>query len=402
MKKIIALILATFMIILSLASCNNASKETEGIIQNKTEKQTDSEKGTSDSADFGENNANNAGNGENNNSDNDDADNGGNIADWNKGTYTRNGNKITFGYYPQAEVTDATLIATLSSMAGALPTSKNSQAWTSYGYYVGGKTENFMWYIDVFQGGEKYRGVYFTSYRPYETSDTLTFTASTFQDDNGYLVNTVYWFKYEPISWTILSEDTKNETALILCDLIIDSQAYQDKYDVEGDEYYNTSTGVPSGTSANNYAHSTIRKWLNETFYNTAFTELQKEIIATTTVDNSAASADNISNCYACEDTEDKIFLLSVKEAINSEYGFAKTLTEDSARRKNITDYAKSQGARTCREDPYKGNIFWWLRSPTGYYSHYTYLVDYSGVINSKYYIYSTGGCVLPALQIEL
>ena len=84
-------------------------------------------------------------------------------------------------------------------------------------------------------------------------------------------------------------------------------------------------------------------------------------------MDNSAASADNISNCYACEDTEDKIFLLSVKEAINSEYGFAKTLTEDSARRKNITDYAKSQGARTCREDPYKGNIFWWLRSPYDY-----------------------------------
>jgi hypothetical protein len=289
----------------------------------------------------------------------------------------------------------------LNSKAGTLPTSSNSQAWTSYGYYIESSVKNFMWYIDVEQGGEKYRGVYFTSYRP--NSATLS-SSYTYQDDNGYTTSTVYWFKYEPISWTILSEDIANGTALILCDMIIDSQAYKDVYNYDSNtgEYYNTSTGVPSGTYANNYAESTIRKWLNETFYNTAFSELQKQIILTTTVDNSVASTRYSSNKYACKNTQDKIFLLSAQEVTNTEYGFASsTSTYDTARRKKTTDYAQAQGAYTSTSTDYAGNGWWWLRSPGSDYSDGARDVSYDGYLSSND-VYGTNGGVVPALQIRL
>lgn len=307
--------------------------------------------------------------------------------------YIRDGDKITFGSYPQSEVTDSSLISTLNSKAGTLPTSSDSQAWTSYGYYISGNVSNFMWYIDVEQGGEKYRGVYFTFYRPYYTTTT---SSNTYQDNNGYTTSTVYWFKYEPISWTILSENTTDGTALILCDMIIDSQ-----------EYYITDSGTRTidGKTVypNNYAHSTIRKWLNETFYNTAFSELQQQIILTTTVDNSAASTGYSSNSYACENTQDKIFLLSAQEVRNTAYGFASsTSTNDTARIKKTTDYAQAQGAYTSTSTDYAGNGRWWLRSPNYYNSNAARDVNFDGYVNRSDRANDTSYGVVPALWIQL
>ena len=294
--------------------------------------------------------------------------------------YTRIGLKITFGSYPQTKVTDAGLTSTLNSKAGTLPTSSNSQAWTSYGYYIDGNVENFMWYIDVTNGNDKYRGVYFTSYRPFLPRD-FSSADNTKQDDNGYTIGNVYWFKYEPISWTILSEDTANGTALILCDMIIDSQQYN--YD---------------GFRSNNYAESTIRKWLNENFYNTAFNDLQKQIILTTTVDNSAASG--YGSAY-CENTQDNIFLLSYQEAINADYGFSSDYSEyDTARQKKATDYAQAQGASISTSTDYAGNGVWILRSHM-YDSWNAYGVSYGGWMGNNSIDVTSEG-VVPALQIRL
>lgn len=299
-----------------------------------------------------------------------------------KQPYTRvDEDTIEFGMYPQTEVTDSTLVSTLNSLAGTKPTSSNSYNWTSYGYYISGSVSNYMWYVDV---GEMYRGVYFTSYRPYFTTDSSS-TDNTDQDDNGYTTSNIYWFKYEPISWTILNES--NGTALILCDMIIDSQEY----------YPSTGSHTVNGATvyANNYEYSTIRKWLNETFYNTAFNDLQKEIILTTTVDNSVASTGKSTNLYACEDTEDKVFLLSYKELTTY-------LTTNDSRMKKTTDYAQSQGAYTSTSSSYLGNGSWWLRSPGGSNSGFARTVNYDGCVNYNNYVYFTGGVVVPALQIQL
>ena len=64
------------------------------------------------------------------------------------------------------------------------------------------------------------------------------------------------YFRYEPIVWRILSED--NDSILLLSEDTLDSEAY------------NVSN------SSTTWEKCTLRKWLNSTFYNTAFNDKEK------------------------------------------------------------------------------------------------------------------------------
>ena len=297
--------------------------------------------------------------------------------------YTRSGSTIYFGEYPQTEVTDSAITTALNGMRGTLPTSSNSYDWTSYGYYISGDVTNFMWYIDLEYSGEKYRGVYFTSYRPNRTTNSSS-TSNSYQDDNGYSTGTVYWFKYEPIKWRILTES--DGKAMILSELMLDSQQYD--YD---------------GSYSNNYANSTIRAWLNDTFYNTAFGAMQQAIIETTEVDNSVYSTGYSSNPYACENTFDKVFLLSYREVVNSSYGFSTSTSNSTTRQKQGSDYCKVQGSWISNGFAYDGNGFWWLRSPYyTSYSIYAWYVTSDGGLGYSIHVHNTTCGVVPALVISL
>ena len=300
---------------------------------------------------------------------------GGNEPDVTNDAYTREGDYIYFGSYPQTVVTDDRVKIGLTALAGDLPTAEDSKNWTSYGYYIEGEVVDYMWYIDLAYNEVKYRGVYFTSYRPDETH-RLSKAANSQQDDNGYNVSTVYWFKYEPIKWRILSE--ANGEALILCEMIIDSREYCN-FDEETQQRVEYSHNGGNGY-ANNYALSDIRAWLNDTFYNTAFSALQKEYIKLTTVKNDLRSANPNSDptfetsdkymSFLCEDTEDHIFLLSFQEATNDAYGFNPDMDNvaDPAREKIPTDYAKCQDVKVSKDTGYVGNgAYWWLRTPAEY-----------------------------------
>ena len=259
-----------------------------------------------------------------------------------EGDPAEDGNYLLFGSYLQSKVTETATTNALSSRAGLLPMSGESYAWTydsSRGYY----------YIDVYYSGANYRGIYKNS--------------------------VVSWFKYEPIKWRILSEE--DGTAMILAESILDAHRYDD--------------------NSNNYAESEIRDWLNGEFLNRAFAEAQRSLILTTTVDNSVSSTGYDSNPYVCENTEDKVFLLSYAEVTNSAYGFS----DDSARQKKTTAYAQMQGAYTSTESSYYGNGHWWLRSPYYDYKDYArYVYDY-GYAGSNNDVYSNYG-VVPALKINL
>ena len=283
---------------------------------------------------------------------------------------------LYFGTYPQTKVNNTTTISTLNSVAGTLPTSTNTYLWTDYEYYIEGSISSYMYYIDIDEdsdGDYDYRGVYFTSYRSYKTSNPSNYT---YQDDNGYSINTIYWFKYEPIKWNILK--TENNKALILSDLILDSQDinYTTSDRSGATDYEGNST--TETVCANNYMYSHIRSWLNTTFYETAFTTLEKQIIEVTEVDNSASSTANISNRYVCGNTSDKIFLLSYSE-VTTYY------SSDNERSTSGSDYAKCQGLYV-----YPGNdkSTYWLRSPIDYadennnleYKENTGLVYYDGI----------------------
>lgn len=265
---------------------------------------------------------------------------------------------LYFGSYPQSKVSDSSTITTLNTLAGTLPTSSNIYKWTDYGYYANGHKSSYMYYIDIdidSNGEYDYRGVYFTSYRPnYMTWDGSDSNSN--QSTNGYSTKTVYWFKYEPIKWNIVTKS--NDRAMIISELILDSQDYNYFYSQTNVEDYqgNSQSGETSG---NNYMYSHIRSWLNTTFYDTAFTSLEKEIINITTVDNSALSTSSSDNEYACSNTNDKLFLLSYKE-ITIYY------SSDSLRTAVGTDYAKAQGLYVNSEDEGR----YWLRSPDEEYRY--------------------------------
>nr|MBO4518056.1 hypothetical protein [Clostridia bacterium] len=308
--------------------------------------------------------------------------------------------------YPQSDVT-AAKGAELSSYVQTKPSNGNNNGWTSYNYYmVSSNDTDFMWYkdVDVDNNGTKdYRAVYFTSYRPWKTGRTGTSIDSN-QDDNGYYTGNVYWFKFEPIKWRILSE--KNNTAIILAELVLDNQDYN----------YSGSTRTINNQTvqANNYEYSSIRAWLNDNFYNTAFNEYEKTIINTIEVDNSARSTnpDNDAtywnygaNSYACNNTYDKVWLLSLQEVTTAEYGFAESPTAyDTLRQKKTSAYAQCQGAYTHNYGgDYDGNGSWALRSP-----HYSYqYVNQSKSVQDDGSAKGGGDAdylngVVPALQISL
>ena len=324
--------------------------------------------------------------------------------------YTREGDYIYFGSYPQTVVTDDRVKIGLTALAGDLPTAEDSKNWTSYGYYIEGEVVDYMWYIDLAYNEVKYRGVYFTSYRPDETH-RLSKAANSQQDDNGYNVSTVYWFKYEPIKWRILTE--ANGEALILCEMIIDSREYCN-FDEETQQTVKYSHNGGNGY-ANNYALSDIRAWLNDTFYNTAFSALQKEYIKLTTVKNDLTSANPNSDptfetrdkyvSFLCEDTEDHIFLLSFQEATNDAYGYNPDMENvaDAAREKIPTDYAKSQGVKVSKDTGYVGNgTYWWLRTPAEYAAYSSRGVLYNGAAGGGIGVSNVHVGVVPALVINL
>ena len=140
----------------------------------------------------------------------------------------------------------------------------------------------------------------------------------------------------EYIEWLVL--EVKNGKALVISKYALDCQQY------------NTScTDVT-------WEICSLRKWLNGTFINNAFSAEEQAMIPTVTV-----SADKNPD-YSTDPgnaTQDKVFLLSITEA-------NRYFTSDKARKCVPTDYAIVQGAYTS--DSYKAGgrdtCWWWLRSP--------------------------------------
>ena len=328
--------------------------------------------------------------------------------------YTRDGDYIYFGHWPQTLERDENVVAKLNEMAGTppLPRDKNANPynWESH------EGTTYMWQKIVIYNGTKYLGVQMNDYRAngvYGLYDKIT--------ENGYYKFEVYWFKYEPIKWRILT--TSNNSAFIMSDIALDFFSMQPnrKSEIRDDllAAYNNSTGVPDGIYANNWEYSFIRRWLNETFYNEVFNDLQKKIIQTTHLDNSARSCnpneypkyygygENAGkNKYAdqCKDTDDKIFLLSLRDVTTTAYGFNKdVLAEDSARNLQASDFAKFHGVSMGNTQ--KDYVTWYTRSPSlavGNQGYTTFVLyrDNKGVINSPDLV-AEGG-VVPALWITL
>lgn len=265
------------------------------------------------------------------------------------------GDIIEFGSYPQSKITDSDLIAKIEAVGKSI-------SWVDYNYYIGTGTsddgnmkpvDGMMLYKDIPYNGSKYRAVKINQYRPYRTGNT---SSETYQYDNGYNKGNIYYFKYEPLSWRILDPSE----GYVMCNQIIDSQAYQNFIYYNGSEYYNSEA---CENYASDWVTSSLRQWLNNSFYNTAFTAEEKEQIGTSHLENKSI----ISSAYNSADTYDKIFLISYYDAANSAYGFdSSSDANDAARQLKGTDYAKCQGLYVSSS--YDGPSWWRLRSPNNSY----------------------------------
>lgn len=285
---------------------------------------------------------------------------------------SEDGKTLTYGLYPQKNVDDSTLVLALNALS---------------------TTESNGWYL--------YEGDYYAkvSATPY---------ASYCKFDNGTTIvsGTTYWFKCEPITWNVLSNS--DGEYYILSSVLLDAHCY----------YNSTSSRTIDGETvyANNYEYSDIRTWLNNDFYNSAFA-LGNSHIQTTTVDNSASTTDSSYNPYVCNNTQDKVFLPSYQDYINSSYGFeAWYIPDDTGRFCRPTDWARARGAFYMTEGCYQYNSSYWTRSPSNCrsqlvpsdpYSQFVWEVTWSGELYGYDNgvgdgVIATNKCVRPGLLIKI
>ena len=135
--------------------------------------------------------------------------------------------------------------------------------------------------------------------------------------------------KKEPIEWRVLAAE--NGKALIISQYALNCKKYNKSYE-------DTS-----------WEKCTLRKWLNNDFLNSAFNPTEQDLIqlSIVTADNNPEYSTNQGN-----DTEDKVFLLSVKE-------LEKYFKNDEDRKCTPTKLAINNGAYMNDN----GQCWWWLRS---------------------------------------
>ena len=136
----------------------------------------------------------------------------------------------------------------------------------------------------------------------------------------------------EPIEWIVL--DLDGDTAMATS-----------RYGLECRAYHNSIEHVT-------WEKSDLRKWLNGTFYNSAFTAQEKEQICEALLDND----DNLRyKVSGGAQTEDRVFLLSVSEV-------TALMPSESARVLPPTKHASDNGTKPGEKN--KNGCWWCLRSP--------------------------------------
>jgi hypothetical protein len=232
-------------------------------------------------------------------------------------------NKIVkFGFYPQTVVSDD---ATLKALENISP---NGNLWYCY------KQEYYV------------KAVASPAVSSSSSSSSSEISISTksegYQFSDGTAINTgdTYWFKCEKISWRILS--SADGSYSLVSEKTLDGSLFDD--------------------DSCNYAESNVRGWLSDGFINAAFGFDAEKLLQTVTVDNGVSTTIASTDTYCCGNTQDQIYLPSIKEVLDE------TVYTDASYRKAIaTDYARAIGV-DCGTSPdqYSYGAQYWTRSPDG------------------------------------
>ncbi|RGZ83694.1 hypothetical protein DW972_05880 [Anaerobutyricum hallii] len=173
----------------------------------------------------------------------------------------------------------------------------------------------------------------------------------------------------KPIEWIVMKKE--GNQVLLLSKYVLDAKPYNEELEEV------------------TWETSDIRQWLNNEFYTTAFNKAEKAKIQTSLIKNEDNSEYGTSGE---NDTEDKVFLLSKKEA--------KTLFSNNEEKiAKATEYAEKSGVYV-NEEKVAG---WWLRSPGDNSDSAAVVYSYGWGYRYGYDVYySYGGGVRPALHLNL
>ena len=267
---------------------------------------------------------------------------------------------VNYGSYPQTHIGNESLIIELNKL-----TETNDRGYYEY-------------------NGKEYAKIITTPYQYSLVTDTSYYLM--YKDGTKVLNNVIEWFIVEPIKWRVISENSDGSVQ-IYSEYLLDATSYYDS------SYSRTIDGVE--VYRNNYKYSNVRAWLNgyngtsydvidytnKGFYNLAFKDNEKGTFITKEVDNSASTTEYSTNQHTCENTFDKLYLLSYKDLQNLNYGF----TDDLSRCAKVTDYAKAVGAYWDTSAQYWDNNLYWLRSPSSINRNEAYFINSNGNILNYY-----------------
>ena len=255
---------------------------------------------------------------------------------------------VVFGSYPQEFVEDEDIVAALGSMSG-------------------GHTEGTILEYGTDEDDVPER---------YLVSSVVKsrYAASGTKMNEG-----IGYFKFAPLYWRVLEK--RGNKLTIFTEEVVDG-VYWREIDSEDKHLIN------------NYEFSDIRPFINNEFLNMAFTASQQEYINVTHVDNSIETTSVITDECICDDTNDKVYLLSYRDIVDN-------LLETNYIIGNTTDYARARNVEmSALKDSY-GRAYWASRSPDAVHL-FVSVVNPFGEVERYEYAYDYLSGVRPAMTITV
>lgn len=213
---------------------------------------------------------------------------------------------MNFGSYPQTYVNDEATINNLKTLENA----NDNRAILEYDENGDGVKEKFM----ALETDREVKSI-----------------------SNGDIIKPgINYFRFEPISWMILSDN--NGEKKLFSEHVLDASPFE----AEGYDYFDVENGI-NVRRYDDYSKSDIREFVTNDFYNIAFSESEKSQILTTFVDNSEAVYGYEEIKYTCEDTYDKVYLISYIESRSDflyDYGLKGAKATDFSACLNIADFS--------------------------------------------------------------
>lgn len=193
-----------------------------------------------------------------------------------------------------------------------------------------------------------------------------------------------HYFIYEPIKWRII--EINDDEMMLMSDRLLDCVPYN-----------RVSENV-------SWQDSYLRQFLNDEFYDHAFSEKEKEAIITKQIEN---DPNRTYDTYCGNTTSDKVFILSEEEVYldkkATEHGFYPyTGVDDPAKRFRPTMYAMARGTWYSPVENYKGNGFWFMRTNGYCGSSVTYICDMGYIYEHGTDVTCSDSGILPVICVDL